>query len=107
MNRENSGGDDLTTTVFREFITGRTREVDLLPTPTDALGKGGQTHRSGARAGEPLLGGIVDLLPTPLASDARGASGRDGREGGPDLAASVQLLPTPSVANVNDGEDPT
>lgn len=33
--------------------------VHLLPTPNVAMAEGGQTSRSGARKGEPLLGGIV------------------------------------------------
>lgn len=33
--------------------------VNLLPTPNVAMAEGGQTSRSGARKGEPLLGGIA------------------------------------------------
>jgi DNA (cytosine-5)-methyltransferase 1 len=56
----------------------------LLPTPTSALGSGGQTSRSGDRKDERLLSGIARdvsarLLPTPVVSDARG--GRNATSG--------------------------
>jgi DNA (cytosine-5)-methyltransferase 1 len=37
-------------------------EYELLPTPSVALGTGGQSSRSGARKGELLLGGIAQAL---------------------------------------------
>jgi len=39
----------------------------LLPTPSVADATGGHVTRSGSRKGEPLLGGIAMLLPTPTA----------------------------------------
>lgn len=41
----------------------------LLPTPSVADGTGGHKTRSGDRKGEPLLGGIAILLPTPSAGN--------------------------------------
>lgn len=44
-----------------------------MPTPTVALADGGQTSRSAARAGEPLLSGLAaTLLPTVQAHDLHG-----------------------------------
>jgi hypothetical protein len=45
----------------------------LLPTPSVADATGGHVTRGGARSGEPLLGGIAMLLPTPTAMDSHGA----------------------------------
>lgn len=96
-NRGGSGGDDLTTTVFRDLLPTPTRtNVDgntannrgelllpgvaeeLLPTPSVAVAEGGQVSRGGDRADEPLLGGIAEqfqLLPTPTAKDEAGSGG--------------------------------
>ncbi|WP_307461257.1 MULTISPECIES: hypothetical protein [Microbacterium] len=72
--------------------------VNLLPTPSAALGDGGQKSRSGARKGEPLLGGIAELasarlLPTPEAKNAHAGPdrARAGRlaSGGDDLVTSI------------------
>lgn len=52
MNRDGSGGDDLTMSLWREGM-------HLLPTPNVAMAEGGQTSRSGDRKGEKLLGGIA------------------------------------------------
>lgn len=57
MNREGSGGDDLTTTIFKQGL-------HLLPTPNVAMADGGQTSRSGDRKGELLLGGIAAEVAT-------------------------------------------
>lgn len=62
-NRSGSGGDDLTTTVFRH----------LLPTPQVADVTGGHKTRSGKRSNELLLPGVAEaltLLPTPAAHDS-------------------------------------
>jgi DNA (cytosine-5)-methyltransferase 1 len=48
---------------------------DLLPTPT--AGDGGSTSRGGARKDELLLGGVVQMLPTPSASDGIGGGPND------------------------------
>lgn len=50
--------------------------VHLLPTPTDSLGSGGQTSRSGDRKGEALLGGIDALLPTPMVGGGEASHGQ-------------------------------
>lgn len=42
----------------------------LLPTPSVADATGGHKTRGGDRSGEPLLGGIALLLPTPAAHDS-------------------------------------
>ncbi|WP_052676625.1 hypothetical protein [Microbacterium trichothecenolyticum] len=79
----------------------------LLPTPSAAIADGGQTSRSGARKGEPLLGGIAveaatrSLLPTPNAALATSGPdyARGGRDaGGDDLATKIALLPTTTTA---------
>ena len=58
--------------------------AQLLPTPSAADGAGGHTSRSGARKGEPLLGGIAQLLPTPVTSYSQRTPGqwRAGRPAG-------------------------
>jgi hypothetical protein len=76
----------------------------LLPTPSAALGSGGQTSRSGDRIGEPLLSGIAEqaaagtLLPTPTVS---GSHGTDRRSDGTLLlpGAVRDLLPTPTSSD--------
>lgn len=98
----------------------RTQGQVLLPTPTAAIGMGGQTSRSGDRKDELLLSGVAEavhagqLLPTPTA--AIGAGGPDfaraNREGsgGDDLQTAVhrlggqhqaggKLLPTPTATD--------
>lgn len=45
----------------------------LLPTPSVADATGGHKTRGGDRSGEPLLGGIAMLLPTPTAMDSHGS----------------------------------
>ena len=85
---------------------------ELLPSPTAALGGGGQKSRSGARKDELLLGGIAEaitsgaLLPTPRAT--RGGSGTEtmyllGAERSDDDRPQGQvLLPTP-VSSLGNG----
>lgn len=73
----------------------------LLPTPSVADGTGGHKTRSGDRKGEPLLGGIAMLLPTPT-SNISGRTGEQhmamrqamGRTTPSQLEAAAQLLST-------------
>lgn len=82
----------------RRHATGRdsASPVGLLPTPSVAVGTGGQTTRSGDRAGELLLGGVAaaygadELMPTPRATD--------GAKGGPNQRGSSGDLMLPSAA---------
>lgn len=87
----------------------------LLPTPSVADGTGGHTSRSGDRKGEPLLGGIAQLLPTPTAMDSAGSRNATANRapGGAGHAGTTlcdvfwdggKLLPTPAAGNFNDGE---
>jgi hypothetical protein len=48
------------------------------------------------RNARPLNEVIVNLLPTPVVSDAASGPGTSGREGGPNLRSAV-LLPTPTA----------
>jgi site-specific DNA-cytosine methylase len=98
----------------------------LLPTPSVADGTGGHKTRSGDWKGEPLLGGIAMLLPTPTSMDSHGARNATARRSENkqgvnndgwtlsdvvwqgDLPPGVdtgRLLPTPAAGNFNDGED--
>lgn len=118
-NRDGSGGDDLTTTVFKQLLPtptardhkGANQRGDatclpgaLLPTPTamDAAGSRNATAYRGPEAGPHNSGttltdfawqyeGHVDpkLLPTPRASD--------GEKGGPNQAGSKGDLMLPSA----------
>lgn len=104
----------------------RTQGQVLLPTPTAAIGSGGQTSRSGDRKDELLLAGVAEavdsgqLLPTPTAAIGSGGPdfARATREGsgGDDLQTAVHrlggqhearpklsLLPTPVAS---DGKTP-
>lgn len=54
-----------------------------------------------AGRGEPLLPGIVQLLPIPRTTDMNGAGAHG--EGGHDLRTTVSLLPTPQVADATGG----
>jgi DNA (cytosine-5)-methyltransferase 1 len=67
----------------------RTVVPALLPTP--AAADAGHLSRGGRRAGEPLLGGIDRLLPTPRASDGpKGGPNQRGSAGDLMLPAAVQ-----------------
>lgn len=106
---------------FREGGSGLPETVMLLPTPTAQLAHDSQTHRSGARTEELLLGGIAKaasenrLLPTPTAGDGR-SSGSRNLEGskahmGVSLTDAVRfgnsqtprLLPTPQASDGDGG----
>lgn len=89
----------------------------LLPTPSAADGAGGHTSRSGARKGEPLLGGIAQLLPTPVTSYSQRTPGqrRAGRPAGNGTArarigdlgiVAEHLLPTPNATDGKGGNRP-
>lgn len=133
MGREGSGGDDLTTTVFR----------DLLPTPSTSNRDGNQTNNRG----ELLLPGVAEaLLPSPVVTDSAEArnstAGRTndahaghsgdtlldamtklgladpgtvlptpvvdptaGNGHARDLGSELALLPSPAASLPNDGED--
>lgn len=94
--------------------------VTLLPTPSSADGLGGHRTRSGARSGEPLLGGISQLLPTPAAHDS-GNSPQEhlGKKPGRQRVTSLQviadhgliesggLLPTPTAADSRNSRNST
>lgn len=69
------------------------------PTPTAALGTGGQTSRSGDRKGEKLLAGMAKEWPTPKASTGGANSNRENRDktGGPDLKEIAQSWQTPRM----------
>lgn len=80
----------------------------LLPTPTTALGDGGQTSRSGDRKGERLLSGIAQdltLLPTPEAHQSgSSAEAHLARKPGRTKVTALnivaeQLLPTPTAGD--------
>lgn len=60
-----------------QSLTRFVMEPAMFPTPTSALGLGGNTCRSGKRKDELLLGGLVKKFPgkfgTPRASDCKGS----------------------------------
>jgi DNA (cytosine-5)-methyltransferase 1 len=86
----------------------------LLPTPSVADGTGGHKTRSGDRKGEPLLGGIEMLLPTPT-SNVSGRTGGEhmamresiGRSTPSQLEAAAQLLPTPTAMDSHGARNAT
>ncbi|ORJ99848.1 hypothetical protein A6F58_00630 [Prescottella equi] len=75
----------------------------LLPTPTTGNATGTNERRGGSRSNEKLLPGVVlDFLPTPVTTDAKGARNatatrRPGSQhhGGTTLTDAVTVLPTP------------
>jgi DNA-cytosine methyltransferase len=105
-NREGSGGDDLTTTVFRAFVNDGADPDRVLPTPTARLGDGrGASHPDrrrelrGERSGELDEVAVHELgearnLPTPTARDGKGANQR-----GDDSCLHGALLPSPVASD--------
>lgn len=103
-NRERSGGDDLTTTIHKQF---------LLPTPVTTDARGGRRHTTttpGAHNGTSLTDA---LLPTPTTAAASGGNARRGGDRSDELLlpgiaerAVEELLPTPNASAMNYDEDP-
>lgn len=94
--REDSGGDDLVTTVAK-----------LLPTPTGSDHKGSSSPAS-AKEWEHRgtnLPEAVQHLPTPTARDHKGRNQRDDTTCLP--GAVERLLPTPTAETGGDGERPS
>jgi hypothetical protein len=110
--RDGSGGDDLTTAVFRAENTAN------LPTPTTRDAKG-RNQRDDASclpgAVERMTPSDPDLLPTPRASEGpKGSPNQRGSSGDLMLTSAIlqlpeeatPLLPTPDAAVFNDGQTP-
>lgn len=78
----------------------------LLPTPQVADATGGHASRSGTRANELLLPGLVKtLLPAPRASDGeKGGPNQRGSKGDLTMNSAVQLLPTPQAHDAQQGK---
>jgi hypothetical protein len=113
QDRDGSGGDDLTTAVFRAENTAN------LPTPTTRDAKG-RNQRDDASclpgAVERMTPSEPDLLPTPRASEGpKGSPNQHGSSGDLMLTSAIlqlpeeattPLLPTPDAAVFNDGQTP-
>jgi hypothetical protein len=84
----------------------------LLPTPRATDGTKGGPNQRGSSGDLMLPSAVMDLLPTPNASDWKGSGQtqgrmRDGRPrppGDSDLPEAVALLPTPTVALATGGQ---
>lgn len=115
--RDGSGGDDLTTTVFRAFINDEDNpDRLLLPTPVvgDTWGSQGpddpeeweawkqERADRGIPTGQGMLSTAVrTLLPSPTASDGERTTDSYGR-GNPTLGGA--LLPSPTAALASGGQ---
>ncbi|AWH13768.1 DNA methyltransferase [Mycobacterium phage DillTech15] len=92
----------------------RRERVFILATPADTRHRGesewprAQGREEGQRASVGDVArrcgdGSVDLLPTPVARDHKGAGPADMKRHSPNMSAIADLLPTPSAADGNGG----
>ena len=77
----------------------------LLPTPRASDGTKGGPNQRGSKGDLMLPSAVVQLLPTPVTTDAKGAAPGDLRRNSPGLRALADLIPTPSVADAAGGHE--
>lgn len=104
--REPNGSSSKTSPDYSPRTTGTLwpESVRRWPERVSADGNGGLYERP--TSAPPTDASDGSVLPTPMARDDHGPSGR-ARDGGTCLPTTVlELLPTPTAANPNDGEEP-
>jgi|GEM_PF-749586 len=89
----------------RTFAEGRplSEVVALLPTHPTASSYGSNQSPSDGAAVRPSLERLVQMLPTPLATDYDGGPGRTNNRGEPKLSGAVALMPTPRASDAEKG----